>query len=75
MKEKDFEVVVPAYDALEAELEDILGGKCNRCKLGSCPSLIYTCAKEGERAQDSSGCCEGLRAVPFDNGIFVCLAV
>lgn len=37
MKKKDFELIVPAYDALEAELEEILGGGCNnKCKGFSC---------------------------------------
>lgn len=59
MKEKDFEVIVPAYDALEAELEDILGGKAST---NSSDSGLKTCADWGEVPSPKKPCCPGLIA-------------
>lgn len=79
MKEKDFEVIVPAYDALEAELEDILGGRgCSyKCKdhvgcLGH-TSGGKDCADVGEFSTPNLPCCDGLIGVPVGNGTTICV--
>lgn len=59
MKEKDFEVIVPAYDALEAELQDIFGGKGST---NSSTSEDKDCADWGEVPSPKKPCCEGLVA-------------
>lgn len=77
MKEKDFEVIVPAYDALEAELEDILGGGCffQRCPghVDCKPNISGNCAREGERPDANRSCCPDLIAVKLAGGGFVCM--
>ncbi len=76
MKEKDFEVIVPAYDALEAELEDILGGGCTKCKdhtgCNGHTSGGKDCANAGEYSTPTIPCCDGLIGVSVGNGIAIC---
>ena len=80
MKKKDFEMIIPAYDALEAELEEILGGGCtNKCKGFLC-NVNQGGDEEGETSNDClplgsvtpldefTKCCEGLTGmVTTDN--------
>lgn len=78
MKEKDFEVIVPAYDALEAELEDILGGAgCTKCKdhigCNGYSSGGKDCANVGEYSTPDIKCCPGLIGVPVGNGTTICV--
>ena len=74
MKENQFEVIVPAYDALESELEDILGGdicigyKCvQECKpnYGGGGSG-GNCTESGNIPTPQKPCCSGLIAVVLD---------
>lgn len=61
MKKKDFELIVPAYDALEAELEDILGGG------GDDECTIFICGKHEEGGGETSDDCLPLGSVtPLD---------
>lgn len=79
MKEKDFEVIVPAYEALEAELEEILGGgsdlciiHCTKCQPNNPGS---PCVPAGGVYPLDSGlqCCEGLiGVVDFEERIVSC---
>ena len=72
MKENQFEVIVPAYDALESELEDILGGGCliQRCNPNIDCKPNYdngggdgNCTEEGNIPTDQKPCCPGVIAV------------
>lgn len=66
MKKKDFELIVPAYDALEAELEEILGGKCTfECDEFKCKSFGFDfgpgdCIPPGMPAAQNKPCCTGI---------------
>lgn len=74
MKEKEFQVIVPAYDALESELEDILGGGCNKCK-PQCslynPSGGGTCIPDGMYTTSPIACCSRVSAFIGDQQICV----
>ena len=72
MKEKAFEVIVPAYDALEAELEGILGGiGCEKCKRFTCtpytPPNAGNCVPSGAVAMNASECCSGVIIIISDD--------
>lgn len=78
MKKKDFELIVPAYDALEAELEEILGGggddgicviHCTKCQPNN-PNPEPDCFPLGSVTplDEFTACCEGLTGmVTTDN--------
>lgn len=73
MKEKEFEVIVPAYDALESELENILGGGCNKCK-PQCS--VYNpvgggCIENGNYTTSPEACCSGVSV--FMGNIQICV--
>lgn len=74
MKEKDFEVIVPAYDALEAELEDVLGGAGDCYGINICGNQGNGtgCADAGEFTNKVDGCCSGLVALLIEVGKYVC---
>lgn len=74
MKEKDFEVIVPAYDALEAELEDILGGTGDCYGINVCGAQGggSKCAEAGEYTTTQNGCCPGLWAVRISAQKYIC---
>lgn len=79
MKEDQFEVIVPAYDALESELEDILGGGCfiHKCeKEVNCKPNIGgggdsgNCVEEGNILQNGQHCCPGLIAISMGGTLY-----
>lgn len=76
MKENQFEVIVPAYDALESELEDILGGGCIwQCSPKCKPNTgggSGNCTEAGNIPTNQKPCCQGLIAVVLDKKT-VCL--
>lgn len=77
MKEDQFEVIVPAYDALESELEDILGGGCIwQCQPKNCNPYNSggsgNCTQENNTPTVDKPCCPGLVAVVLDKRT-VCL--
>lgn len=67
MKKKDFELIVPAYDALEAELEEILGGG------GDDECTVFICGKhEGGGGGTSDGCFALGSVTPLDEFTWCC---
>lgn len=77
MKEDQFEVIVPAYDALESELEDILGGAgCNKKGCQYCEPNYGgdggggNCVQEGNILLNGQHCCPGLIAVSMGGTIY-----
>lgn len=72
MKEKDFEVIVPAYDALESELEEILGGWCIWGS-GNQEGGERPCVRIGEKGIPGRDvCCPGLVG-EISGEVFICV--
>ena len=77
MKEKDFEMIVPAYDALEAELEEILGGggddgicviHCTKCQPNN-PNPEPDCFPLGSATllDEFTKCCSGATPLVYED--------